>query len=277
MPAQCALLRSKVFQTSPFDDDEEEDLSFDLQGEDTPPASPRLNPNAKRLKSSAAGSRTDTHEGKDKGKGEKRDLSRTKSLSITLEEEERALRARSRSLSIGPNTMQKRALAREVSMSTAFNKVPEKHRKKGGQAPSGKRTAPPLERTKSTADKAKDKLGTTLVAATPVKPKNLKSGRSFSTAFRDEKDVLPFIIDVDDPNASSGSSSRFAVEGGDDDDWMPQSSPDILLLADEDRSTSPGASADGFASTSDVNVKGWLGKRRRSSLVEGTPTKPPRK
>ena len=147
-------------------------------------------------------------------------------------------------------------------MSTAF-KVTEK---KKGQAPTGRRTA--LGNTKSTAEpmptksKDKDRLGTTLVAATPVKPKP-KAGRSFSSAFPDERDVLPFIID--EPN---GGIARLAVEGGDDDDdWMPQSSPDILLLTDEDRSTSPGG--DGLSE----DTKGRSQYGRNRMLVESTPTK----
>ncbi|KAI0691274.1 hypothetical protein BC835DRAFT_1417221 [Cytidiella melzeri] len=94
LPAQCSLLRSKVFQASPFDEDED---SLDLQ--DYSPVSPRSTLN--RLKKS--GSRAETRD------SHKHDMSMTRSLKDTLEEER--VRERSRSLSIGPNTMQKRALA----------------------------------------------------------------------------------------------------------------------------------------------------------------------
>ncbi|KAI0086035.1 hypothetical protein BDY19DRAFT_895413 [Irpex rosettiformis] len=245
LPTQCSLLRSKVFQTSPFDDED----SFDLP--DSPPASPKLD--SQRPKKSASRA--------NEGSREKKDLSRTRSLSITLEEER--VRARSRSLSIGPNAVHKRALAREVSMTTAF----KGKEKKKAQDPSSRRNA--LGRTKSTADavvvkaKGKDRVGTTLVAATPRKVKP-KGGRSFSSAFPDGKDVLPTLIDESGLN----NTSRRAVEGGDDDDdWTLRSSPDILLLTDDERNTSP--SADGL----DDDAKERLFFGRSRTLVEGTPTR----
>ncbi|KAI0686012.1 hypothetical protein BC835DRAFT_477664 [Cytidiella melzeri] len=245
LPAQCSLLRSKVFQASPFDEDED---SLDFQ--DTSPVSPRSNLN--RLKKTD--SRAETRD------SQKHDVSMTRSLTDTLEEER--VRERSRSLSIGPNTMQKRALAREVSMSTAF-----KGKDKRLQERLGKR--PAVGKSKNTADagvakvKNKNSTGTTLVAATPVKSK-LKAGRSFASVYGEGKDKLPTI--VDDSGIMSNGTGRRAVEGGDDDeDWMLQSSPDVLLLTDEDRSTSPGEPDEG--------AKGWSLFGNSRMLVEATPTK----
>lgn len=153
-------------------------------------------------------------------------------------------------------------------MSTAFK---AKEKKK---AP-GLSTRPvALGRTKSIVEsvakpKDKDLVGTTLVAATPVKVKS-KAGRSFSSAFPVGKDVLPTILDH--PDISHRNLAGRAVEGGDDDDdWMPHSSPDILLLTDEDRSTSPDTNALGDS----FGTRSLFEKRR--ALVESTPTKRRRK
>ncbi|KAI0684296.1 hypothetical protein BC835DRAFT_637835 [Cytidiella melzeri] len=147
-------------------------------------------------------------------------------------------------------------------MSTAFK---GKHKKL--QEQSGRR--PAVGKSKSTADagvpkgKSKNSTGTTLVAATPVKSK-LKAGRSFASVCGEGKDKLPTI--VDDSGVMSNSTGRRAVEGGDDnDEWMLQSSPDVLLLNNEDRSTSPGEPNEG--------AKGWSLFGSSRMLVEATPTK----
>ena len=138
---------------------------------------------------------------------------------MSLEEE--LVRERSRSLSVGP-AKAKRALSREISMTTAFK----------GKAKS-KSQMKPTKQAKTNASissgsanklqsRAKDK-GKTLVAATPVKPKTKPD--YFHT---EKKDVLPVIID--DSLLTEGR----AMEGDSDDDaWMIPSSPDVLLLMDD--------------------------------------------
>ncbi|KAI0338790.1 hypothetical protein BDW22DRAFT_1362505 [Trametopsis cervina] len=248
LPTQCALLRSKVFQTSPFDEDSDEALEL----QDSPPTSPRLR--QETVKQEARPERGSTRE---------RDLARTSSLSITLEEER--VRERSRSLSIGPKNIQKRALAREVSMSTMFKgKGKEKQRPQGqlGRRDSMNKSKSSLLSADETKSRAVSRMGTTLVAATPVKSKP-KVGRTFSSALQDERDVLPMIID--DPRVQGGAGSQRAIEGGDDDDdWMLQSSPDVLLLTNEHRSASPD-----LEETSGAHFYS-----RSQILAQATPTKP---
>ena len=125
------------------------------------------------------------------------------------------MRERSRSLSIGP---QKRGLVREVSMTTAF-KGKSKPTKLAARANyKGKRMAAD---TRGPRGGGNDRHGTTLVAATPVKP---KQPRMQSQA--QAHDRLPMLIE-------NPEFFGQAVEGdADEDEWMIQSSPDILLLDD---------------------------------------------
>lgn len=144
------------------------------------------------------------------------ELSRTRSLSVTLAEER--VRQRSRSQSIGP---QKRALAREVSMTTAFKGKLKATKLVARANDKGKKRAAVAASKASTADRH----GTTLVAATPVKPK--PPPRTTQSQFQG-RDRLPMLIE-------NPEFVGKAVEGGaDDDEWMIQSSPDILLLDDGD-------------------------------------------
>lgn len=198
LPEQCDLLRSKVFRTSPFSDD-----SDDLA---SPPGSPKGT--SASLKLSRAASRPSARPDEQRRVTE---LSRTRSLSVTLEEER--ARARSRSLSIGP---QKRALVREVSMSTAF-KGKVKPARPVAHAGSKSKSAAAAAAAGARAS-AGSRHGTTLVAATPVKPKQR------AQLHTQERDRLPMLIE-------NPEFMGRAVEGGEDDDeWTIQSSADIVFL-----------------------------------------------
>ncbi|KIP02449.1 hypothetical protein PHLGIDRAFT_37894 [Phlebiopsis gigantea 11061_1 CR5-6] len=206
LPEQCDLLRSKVFRSSPFSDD-----SDDLA---SPPGSPKGT--SASLKLSRAASRPSARPDEQRRVTE---LSRTRSLSVTLEEER--ARARSRSLSIGP---QKRALVREVSMSTAF-KGKVKPARPVAHAGSKAKSAAAAAAAGARAS-AGSRQGTTLVAATPVKPKQR------AQLHTQERDRLPMLIE-------NPEFMGRAVEGGEDDDeWTIQSSADILFLGSAGRGQS---------------------------------------
>ncbi|THH00571.1 hypothetical protein EW026_g1993 [Hermanssonia centrifuga] len=120
LPSQCALLHDKVFQSSPFSDG-----SDTLSPSASPPPSPRQK--EKQLNTEATSTKTASRSRGPQG------LTRTSSsLSITLEEER--VRERSKSLSIGPGQIRKRAVTREISMTTAFKGKAAKAKKPGPSA-----------------------------------------------------------------------------------------------------------------------------------------------
>lgn len=198
LPEQCALLHSKVFPSSPFSEDSDST---------SPPTSPKTK--AKRLRASSTATSHPQNTAAKRSQG----LSRTNSLSVSLQEER--VRERSKSLSVGPGSMRRRAVTREVSMTTGFKGKTkpaastrrEKERRVGAEQP------------KHTTQKAKDQ-GITLVEATPVKPKQNRG------VFHPKgRDVLPSMLQ------NSRMMGSLAVEGDEDDDeWTVDSSPDILLL-----------------------------------------------
>ncbi|GJE90651.1 hypothetical protein PsYK624_067950 [Phanerochaete sordida] len=184
LPDQCALLRAKLFAHSPFSD---EDASSDAP----PTHSAPTRPAAARASTTSAGG------------AQRASKPPERSLSATLAAER--TRARSRSLSTGPA---RRGLAREVSMSTGFR--PKTRPPAPARTQSTHKTARPAperagpERTQSTAG---SRHGTTLVAATPAKPKPARGAR------RDGRDVLPMLLD-------NPAFLAQAVEGGADDaEW----------------------------------------------------------
>lgn len=205
LPEQCELLRSKVFQSSPFSDDSD---GLDLA---SPPASPK----GKSRPLARTASRASLQPESQASVQRTTELSRARSLSVTLAEER--VRERSRSLSIGPA---KRVLAREVSMTTVF-KGKAKAKPPTKAAVSQERARPTGARGTG-GQRSSDRHGTTLVAATPVKPKLLREAQG-----KQQRDVLPMLLD--NPEFFGG-----AVEGGDDDEeWTIRSAPDVLLLGDD--------------------------------------------
>lgn len=265
LPEQCDMLRSKVFPASPFSASDL-DLSDSDGGTSAKPKA-------------FAKSKARTKEDKSKAS----QLERTRSLSVTLQEE--MDQRRSRSLSIGPggDGMKKRALAREVSMSVAFKgKATTSSQGRGGIGRSQSRLIPKAKAKEEEQGKGKKRQGTTLVAATPSKPRKYdkfaSSQPSLSQSFSDGLAVSSgqtqgpsqgwlarmgaqtrlFVDDVggdtdvedDDivaapctptPKANGRAlhrkkaNSLKAVEGdGDDDAWIVHSSPDVLLLGDDE-------------------------------------------
>lgn len=267
LPEQCNMLRTKVFPVSPFSGS---DLDLSDSDGGTAAKSKALAKSKSRAK---------------EGKSKTAQLERTRSLSVTLQEE--MDQRRSRSLSIGPggDGMKKRALAREVSMSVAFKgKASAKTTGRGGIGRSQSRL---IHKTKVKAEEeeqgqSKKRLGTTLVAATPSKPRKYDKfassqpslSKSFSQSLAASSSQTQgqgqgwlaqlgsqtrlFVddaggdTDIEDDDAvvapctptpkSNGralhrkkANSLEAVEGdGDDDAWIVQSSPDILLLGEDE-------------------------------------------
>ncbi|KAI0354521.1 hypothetical protein OH77DRAFT_1481911 [Trametes cingulata] len=249
LPELCALFRSKLFPDPANSDSDALDLS--------PPASPKHA--NKRLKSSASAG------GSSKAKDDAAQRARSRSLSVSLEQEKRE---RSRSVSIGPGALRKRAIVREVSMSTVF-KGKERVKSKVDLAPGSS-----LSRTQSqsqtsqaqppaTKGAGKGTQGTVLVAATPSKPRTaqtdsqrpeaqtripaLFSGSSQSQLQAPSQsqptmtrvDSMALDIDADDDAFATPTKSRRRVatrrivhdaEEDAGDEWTLTSSPDVLLL-----------------------------------------------
>ena len=163
--------------------------------------------------------------------------------------------------------MRKRVLTREVSMSTAFKGKSSKTKdqalnmKKADAAGTAK-TQP--KKTGSGKQKGEKDKGRTLVEATPVKPKInpvplLRKGSSSSLAAA----PIPALQLEGSRAVITGS-----VEGDDDDDeWMLEGSPDILLL------TSSSGQEDLDISDSDGPDDVGLGHDGSQVLVTDTPSK----
>ncbi|KAI0643415.1 DNA replication regulator SLD3-domain-containing protein [Trametes meyenii] len=249
LPELCALFRSKLFPDTAGSDTDTVDL--------TPPTSPK--PAPKRLKAGAADG-AGPSKAKARTKEDVAQRSRSRSLSMSLEQEQRE---RSRSVSIGPSGLRKRAINREVSMTTVF-KGKERAKNKAALARTTSQVGPSLQRTQSqstaqtsTADKGTK--GNVLVAATPSKPRtahqsqtqtvqtrlpalfgSASQSQSQSRVARVEDSIDDDIAADDDAFATPTKVRRHARttrvvsdgEGGDDagDEWKLDSSPDVLLL-----------------------------------------------
>jgi len=185
-----------------------------------------------------------------------RDLqrSRSRALSVSLEEE----RARSRSMSVGPGNLRKNLLTREVSMTTAFKgKAKAREREQLKTAAAKVKAAEDNKKAALAAKARPSSKGITLVAATPVKPKERAGQFEESQASSQPSQIVPRLPMCD----LSG-----IVEGGDDDDdWTLPSSPDVLLLG----ASSQGQAPDGMNSDEEDDVTEFFGSGRLE-----TPTKP---
>lgn len=260
LPDFCDLLRSKVFQTSPFSDDSDSLLS------PSPPPSPRQK--NKRLKSAASASssknlsmpaqRAPRAHAESTYKAQDLQRSRSRSLSVSLEEE----RARSRSASIGTGNLRRQLLSREVSMTTAFKgKIKAREREQARQAAARAKTVRDETRKTihaSAAAHTKSSKGVTLVAATPVKPKTQQRREA---AQRDGASQLrPSRI----PSPLAMRSLEGIVDDSDEEDWTLPSSPAVLTLPN---------------SSHNVDVLDYEDEGHEKDsrmLLAGTPTKPPR-
>ncbi|OCH95594.1 hypothetical protein OBBRIDRAFT_745341 [Obba rivulosa] len=248
LPEQCSLLRSKVFQDSPFSD-------FSDGPDQSPPPSPPQK--HKRLKQPAA-----LQDGEKKGDTR----SRSRSLSMSLEQE----RERSRSASVDPGNMRKRVLAREVSMSKGFKGKEKTKSKSHLPVTKLKSSAGPSDRDKarSSSTRKNSSKGTILVTATPTKPGGRISKDPPIPIRTDAPSSTPAASGIT-PMTADGRRSRSPVVEGDDQDaeWTLPSSPDILLLGSQGKDWDQEVE----------DARHLLSRKGGCIPATGTPTKPRRK
>ncbi|KAI0324047.1 hypothetical protein GY45DRAFT_1263602 [Cubamyces sp. BRFM 1775] len=255
LPELCALFRSKLFPDTANSDTDTLDLS--------PPASPK--PATKRLKSTTSAASTSSAAAS-KAKNDAAQRARSRSLSVSLEQEQRE---RSRSVSIGPGGLRKRAIVREISMTTVF-KGKERAKSKAELARTSSVSAPgpSLSRSQSqtqtqsapqqlpgTRNAEKSAQGNVLVAATPVKARTSQSQSQLSGAQArlpalfstgSQSQTLSHSAHVDDLGIGSAAeedafttptkvrrkrdSSRGLHDTDDEGEWKLKSSPEVLSL-----------------------------------------------
>ncbi|KIN96307.1 hypothetical protein M404DRAFT_1006817, partial [Pisolithus tinctorius Marx 270] len=237
-PDMCKILRSKVFPHSPFADDD--------YGSDTDVAS-------NRSSSPAPVSKPSTSKTSREKERPKQDLHRSASVSSTTAGSNLGARSRSLSVSLAQDastrrsnsatsTTLKRALSREVSMSRTFKPRPaptlkgsEDHKATHSQPPDpSHRLAPNAKKRVTNAQ------GVTLVAATPTKSGPGK--RSRSAGVGQIRNFSPTPI----PNMEIGDREMDPFEMQDEEIWLPDSSPDLLLLRAREHSSSSPSCLDSF-------------------------------
>ncbi|PCH38922.1 hypothetical protein WOLCODRAFT_158458 [Wolfiporia cocos MD-104 SS10] len=242
LPEKCALLRSKVFPTSPFSDTES-DASL------SPPTRPKTLPAPSRTRSSPA-----LHASQPSASASKHNV-HNRSLSIAFP---RSARSRSRSFGVRPQ-VHKRALAREVSMTTALGAKAQQQaaskqaaEKRAAQADARRTREKERESARDGARAAAQ--GVTLVAATPVKQKRASAGRGAEAveAARDGRAQMSL------PRLPRCDFGVGAGQGGEEEDeeeyngnLMLPSSPDAMLSSSSSRG--PSSAASGADSDSDEN------------------------
>ncbi|KAF8883343.1 hypothetical protein CPB84DRAFT_1790137 [Gymnopilus junonius] len=226
LPELCSLLRSKVWPSSPFSDDEDDLLNSLL------PTDPSTEPVRKRAISRAplisrlpsptlsTSSRITSKHKTTTTTASSRTLSRTRSrsLSISLAQEQEE-RERVNNL-----PSKKRMLNREISMSRVFKPKP---RNRQAEAKSAKTEAP----VPAPKPKAPD-LGVTLVEETPVKPRNVAVAPVRAMSFGRPNFTLAS-ASASPANKAAERSPLAAQEEEDEDadeEWMMDSSPDITFL-----------------------------------------------
>lgn len=201
LPELCSLLRSKVFPDSPFSDT------------DTVTASPSPSPEPQQVESqtSLLVPSADSIPSKTSSRSLARARSRSLSLSLAQEREERE-----RSVSIGPG--KKRVLNREVSMSRAFKPKPRPVLK-AAEASSDSQSS-------GNGKSQSEKVEVILVEETPQKPRaaNRNASQSKATATSSSNNVFGT------RQSTQGLFGTWIDETDDDDVWMLDSSPDVLLL-----------------------------------------------
>jgi hypothetical protein len=177
LPNQCELLRSKVFPSSPFSDNES-----DAEGRSSPPLAPNppkkarmavlatsgASKDSKRYPSPALSATSNASRTTSTSAVPKRTLDRNRSRSLSLALAQEAEGQRSREPSIG--SLSRRAkINREVSMSRSFKAKKSKTAENAStDTTKGKEKQKPV-----TSDK-----GVTLVAATPAKPRTMSMSMS---------------------------------------------------------------------------------------------------
>lgn len=149
--------------------------------------------------------------------------------------------------------MKKRALAREVSMTTVFKGKAEEARRKEEEKARANRT----KKSTQPAIRPKKDRGKTLVEATPVKPKGKDRAKG---RFSPKDATKPPMFSVQE-------------ESGDLEDWQPMdNSPDILFLgSSKSASWSDEEGEDDGSDAFGTPVR--KSKAGSRVLVDATPTK----
>jgi hypothetical protein len=210
LPTLCTLLRSKVFPASPFADDFSDADTETASRSPSPELDP---PQLDNLETSLGPSVPMLPN------PEPRPLSRarSRSLSISLAQEKEE---RERSVGVGP--VKKRLLNREVSMSRAFKPKPRTTSKLAEVIQESQTRGYEESRTENDSE-------VILVEDTPQKPRithNTKAIWSQSGATSSSSSNL-FGINRSNPPGIFGNQKD---ETDDDEAWMLDSSPDVLLL-----------------------------------------------
>ncbi|KAF9244497.1 hypothetical protein BU15DRAFT_71481 [Melanogaster broomeanus] len=235
LPDVCALLRSKLFPHSPFDND-----ANDTDPLSSPPSPPHTRPNKGVQRSASVLSHTADSEPRQ----------RSRSLSVSLAQDASNRRATS-----STSSSLQRALSREVSMSRAF-KPRTQAAPKGVEA--SRSTQTQLSAPKPNSTTKRQTSGVTLVAATPTKPKRAARARSYTAS--ETRSSSPSIgLDVE--HSDTDAVSAFKEE--DEDMWLPDSSPDILLLGPRKRTASESSSLGPLDEDDDMDMDTPLKKRKR--------------
>lgn len=281
LPDQCALLRSKLFPSSPFSDE---------------PPSPGLSTKKSLPGSHSYHSSSTTTAGSQSGGTTKAPV-RSRSLSVSLAQEKEKERAAS--VGVTQDKALQRALTRQISMSRAW-KGKDRLTTVASQtdtrvpAATAKRI---IGRTDSQSQSSQSRAAPaiTLVTATPVKkpPPRAKSnalarssspvpdirnssilttGRSSSPR---SSNLTPLDTDENElPSASAplldfSSDSLLMDEDKDAEEeiWLPNSSPDVLLLSKHEwvrgsKKRVPSAASEALASDTPVRKRTRLGRER---------------
>ncbi|KAG8216066.1 hypothetical protein J3R82DRAFT_8066 [Butyriboletus roseoflavus] len=257
LPDMCALLRCKLFPHSAFLDEDEDNDTRSSPGPQVT-GSPHPHSNRKLARSS-----TSTSISRSKGKLDPKLIQRSTSVLSHITSD---TRSRSRSLSVslaqdasarrftstcGTSSSLKRALTREVSMSRVFKpRAQQSHRSQ----PGGSGIKVPAKAKKETKKEDRRAQGVTLVAATPTKPKLRGDPRNHGKA-PSQSQSRAFHFDLEAPvedgigNDLGGADSDGSPEVKDEDDelWLPNSSPDVLLLGARKRAASGSSSSIGLS------------------------------
>ncbi|OAX44219.1 hypothetical protein K503DRAFT_706839 [Rhizopogon vinicolor AM-OR11-026] len=279
LPEQCTLLRSKLFPNSPFSD----------VPPSPGPSTARSLPSSRLHHSSSIALRPATGNATTDGR------SRSRSLSVSLAQEKEKERAANAGVT-QDKTLQ-RALTRQISMSRAW-KGKERSATAASQTDSKAAATSKgvIERTDSQSQLSQSRaaITVTLVAATPQKkpPPRAKSntsgrssspipmgrsssphltGRSSSPPTGRSSSLTPLDTDGEhDPSAYHNSpdsmgNARDEDEDTDEDMWLPNSSPDVLLLGPNGWGTGarkrvPSAASEVVASDAPVRKRMRLGR-----------------
>ncbi|KAH7886504.1 hypothetical protein F5I97DRAFT_1807672 [Phlebopus sp. FC_14] len=219
LPDMCALLRSKVFPQSPFPENEND--TDDPSRSPSPPTPPIQSMHSGTSHSKRAPSVQSTS-------ADSIPESRSRSLSVSLAHDASARRSNTTT-----STSLKRALSREVSMSRAFKpRVQAVPKETEGPRGAQSQSVATKKANKASQKQSNGSHGVTLVAATPTKRRtNGQAGKYGAGVTRSSSPSL----DHEDDEGQSGGDKEEEM-------WLPDSSPDILLLGTRKRTASSSSS-----------------------------------